>query len=91
MTTTRSSPIGYWSEGSTVGRYFGISLDGWIVGKIRYTCNRLIVDQWIFGSVTLKSLGGIFASQDFHHLSTNHCVNLFSAAFSIFDDLLVLP
>ena len=40
-TTTRSSPIGYWSEGSTVGWYFGIGQGS---GKILYTCNCLIVD-----------------------------------------------
>ena len=41
-TTTRSSPIGYWSEGSTVGWYFGIGQD---YGKIHYTCNHLIIYQ----------------------------------------------
>ena len=39
--TTRSSPIGYWSEGSIVGWYFGI---GQGCGKILYTCNYLIID-----------------------------------------------
>ena len=28
-TTTRSSPIGYWSESSTVGWYFGIGQGSW--------------------------------------------------------------
>ena len=40
-TTTRSSPIEYWSEGSTVGWYFRIDQDS---GKIPHTCNHLIVD-----------------------------------------------
>ena len=39
--TTRSSPIGYWSEGSTVGWYFGIGQGS---GKIPFTCNLLIID-----------------------------------------------
>ena len=42
---------GYWSEGSTVGWYFGIGQGS---GKILYTCNHLIVDQWILGSGDLK-------------------------------------
>ena len=50
-TTRRSSLIGYWSEGSTVGWYFGI---GQGCGKIHYTCNRLIIDQWILESDNLK-------------------------------------
>ena len=37
---TRSSPIEYWNEGSTVGWSFGITR---VVGKIPYTCNCLIV------------------------------------------------
>ena len=39
--TTRSSPIGYWSKGLTAGWYFRIDQGS---GKIPYTCNRLIID-----------------------------------------------
>ena len=39
--TTRSSPIGYWSEKSTIGWYFGIGQGS---GKILHTCDRLIVN-----------------------------------------------
>ena len=39
--TTRSSVIGYWSEGSTIGWYFGI---GQSSGKISHTCNHLIIN-----------------------------------------------
>ena len=39
--TTKSSKIGYWSKGSTVGWYFGISLG---CGLIPYTCNYLIIN-----------------------------------------------
>ena len=49
--TTRSSPIGYWSEGSIVGWYFGI---GQSSGNIPHTCNRLIIDQWILENGDLK-------------------------------------
>ena len=38
---TRSSPIGYWSKGSTIGWYFGIDHGS---GKIPHTCNCLIID-----------------------------------------------
>ena len=40
-TSTISSPIGYWIEGSTVDWCFGI---GQTSGKIYYTCNHLIID-----------------------------------------------
>ena len=40
-TGTKSSPTGYWSEGSIVGWYFGIGQDS---GKISHTYNRLIID-----------------------------------------------
>ena len=39
--TTRSSLIGYWSEDSTIGWYFGI---GQSSGKISHTCNHLIIN-----------------------------------------------
>ena len=39
--TTRSSPIGYWSKGLTAGWYFRIDQGS---GKIPHTCNRLIID-----------------------------------------------
>jgi len=39
--TMRSSPIGYWSKGSTIGWYFGIGQGS---GKILHTFNHLIVD-----------------------------------------------
>ena len=39
--TTLSSPIGYWSESSTVSWYFEIGQGS---GKIPYTCNYLIID-----------------------------------------------
>ena len=40
-TTTRSSQIEYWSEGSTVGWYFRIGQGSC---KISYICNHLITD-----------------------------------------------
>ena len=77
--TIRSSPIGYWSKGSTVGQYFGICQGS---GKIPYTCNRLIIDQWILGSGDLKFIRwGFCFVKGFSHLSTNHRVNLFFAAY----------
>ena len=36
-----SSSIGYWSEGSNVGWYFGIGQGS---GKIPYTCNHMMID-----------------------------------------------
>ena len=39
--------------------------------------------------VTIKSSDGVFVLRGFPHLSTNHGVNLFSAAFSLIGDLLV--
>ena len=84
---TRSSPIGYCSEGST---YVGISGQARLVGKKTYTCNRLIVDQWILESGDLKITRlGFCIKRGFPHLSTNYHVNLISAAFSLFGDLLV--
>ena len=86
---TRASPIGYWSKGSTVSWYFEI---GQISGKIPYTCNRLIIDQWILGSGDLKFTQWDFClAKSFPHLSTNHRVNLISIAFSLFGDFLVPP
>ena len=70
--TTRSSPIEYWSESSTVSWYFGIAQGR---GKIPYSCNRLIVDQCILGSGNLKiTRWGFCLKKDFPHLSTNHYV-----------------
>ena len=85
---TRLSPIGYWSKGSTIGLYFWIGQGS---GKIPYTYNRLIIDQWILGSGDLKftQWGFFFLARGFPHLSTNHRVNLISAAFSLFGDLLL--
>ena len=61
-----------------------------VVGKIPYTCNRLIVDQWILGSGNLKiTQWGFCLVIDFPYLSTNHRVNLISATFSLIGDLLV--
>ena len=48
---TTSSPIGYWSKGSNLDWYFRIFQGS---SKIPYTCNRLIIDQWILGSGDLK-------------------------------------
>ena len=87
--TTRSSPIGYWSEGSTVGWYFEI---GQSSDKIPHTCNHLIIDEWILGSGDLKfTWWGFCLTNGFSHLSTNHRVNLIFVAFGLFDDLLVSP
>ena len=87
--TTRLSLIGYQSEGSTVGWYFGIGQDS---GKILHTCKRLIIDQWILESGDLKfTRWGFCLAKGFPHLSTNHCVNLISTAFSLFGNLLVPP
>ena len=36
--------------------YVGISRQGKVVGKIPYTCNRLIVNQWILRSGDLKTI-----------------------------------
>ena len=72
--------------------WVGILGQARVVGKIPYTCNHLIVAQWIFGNGDLKITGGIFALQDFPHLSINHLItvsNLFSATLSIFGDLLL--
>ena len=49
--TTRSNPIEYQSESSTVGWYFGIGQNS---GKISYTCNHLVINQWILGSGNFK-------------------------------------
>ena len=44
-----------------------------VVGKIPYTCNCLIVDQWILGSGDRKiTQWGFFLSRGFSHSSTNH-------------------
>ena len=76
-----------WSECSIVSWYFGIGQGS---GKILYTCNRLIVDQWILESGDLKITRlGFCIKRGFPHLSTNYHVNLISAAFSLFGDLLV--
>ena len=76
--TTRSSPIGYLSEGLIVSWYFGIGQGS---GKILHSCNRLIIDQQILGSGDLKFTGwDFFLAKGFLHLSTNHRVNLFSIA-----------
>jgi len=42
------------------------------------------------GVVTLKSPGGVCLVRGFPHLSTNQCINLISAAFSLIGVLLVL-
>ena len=68
----------------------GISGQAKIIGKIPYTCNHLIVDQWILGSGDLKiTQWGFCLGRDFPYLSTNYRVNLISVAFSLFGDLLV--
>ena len=73
--TTRSCPIGYWSESSTIGWYFGISQGN---GKIFYTCNSLIVNQWILGSGDLKfTRWKFFLARGFPHSSTNHQIIYF--------------
>ena len=88
-TTTRSSPIGYWSK---VQLQVGISGQARVVGKIPYTCNHLIVDQWILGNGDLKITWQDFCLvRGFPHLSTNQHVNLISIAFSLISDLLVPP
>ena len=85
--TTKSSPIGYWSEDSPVGWYFEISQDN---GKIPHTCNRLIIDQQILGSDGFKITQLSFClTRNFPHLAINHHVNLIFAAFSLIGDLLV--
>ena len=85
--TTRLSPIGYQSEGSTVDWCFGI---GQARGKIYDTCNCLIIDQWILRSGDFKiTRWGFCLAGDFLHLSTNHHVNLISATFSLIGDFLV--
>ena len=64
---TRSSPIEYWSKGSTVGWYFKISQGS---GKIPYTCNRLIVNWWIFESGDFKiTRWGFYFVRGFPYLS----------------------
>ena len=46
-----------------------------VVGKISYTCNRLIVDQWILESDDLKITWlGYCLAKGFSHLSTNYCI-----------------
>ena len=60
-----------------------------VVGKIPYTCNRLIVDKWILGSDDLKITWWDFClTRGFPHLSTKHHINLISTAFSLIGDLL---
>ena len=84
--TRRLSPIGYWSKGSTIVWYFRIGKSS---GKILYTCNRLIVDQWILGSGDLKITQWSFClARGFSHLSINHHINLISTTFSLLSDLL---
>ena len=45
---TRSSPIGDWSKGSTIGSFFWDRNDS---GKIPYTCNRLFLISGFLGVV----------------------------------------
>ena len=86
---TRASPIGYWSKGSTVSWYFEIGQGS---DKIPYTCNHLIIDEWILKSNDLKfTWWGFCLANGFPHLSTNYRINLISAAFILFGDLLVSP
>ena len=57
-----------------------------------YTCNRLIIDYWIFWSSDLKfTWWGFCLTKGFPHLSINNRVNLIFTAFSLFGDLLVPP
>ena len=78
--------------GAKVQLQVGISEQARVVGKIPYTCNRLIVDQWILGNGDLKiTRWGFCLARGFPHLSTNHCVNLISIAFSLFSNLLAPP
>ena len=87
--STRSSPIGDWSKGSTVGWYFKIVQGS---NKISYTSSRLLLISGFLGVVTRNLLGGSFClARSFLHSSTNHRVNLIPAALSLFGDFLVLP
>ena len=76
--------------GAKVQLQVGISEQARVVGKIPYTCNHLIFDQWILGSGDLKTTQyGFSLARSFPHLSTNYRVNLTSVAFSLIGDLLV--
>ena len=78
--STRSSPIGDWSRGSTIDWYFRIIQGS---DKIPYTYNCLILNQWIFGNGNLKFTQWSFClTRNFSHSSTNQCVHLISTALS---------
>ena len=58
--STRASPTGDWSKGSTVGWYFGIVQGS---GKIPYTCNYLFLINGFLGVMTWNSPGEVFSLQ----------------------------